>query len=47
MNNNLRLVVNNVNDKKVEDKHFFEKNELKISEHTKSNDIEKKLGIKI
>ena len=30
MNNNLRLVVNNVNDKKLEDKHFFEKNELKI-----------------
>ena len=30
MNNNLRLVVNNVNDKKFEDKHFFEKNELKI-----------------
>ena len=23
MNNNLRLVVNNVNDKKLEDKHFF------------------------
>ena len=30
MNNNLRLVINNVNDKKLEDKHFFEKNELKI-----------------
>ena len=30
MNNNLRLVVNNVNDKKLEDKHFFEKDELKI-----------------
>ena len=30
MNNNLRLVVNNVNDKKLEGKHFFEKNELKI-----------------
>ena len=30
MNNNLRLVVNNVKDKKLEDKHFFEKNELKI-----------------
>ena len=29
MNNNLRLVVNNVNSK-IEDKHFFEKNELKI-----------------
>ena len=30
MNNNLRLVVNNVNDKKLDDKHFFEKEELKI-----------------
>ena len=30
MNNNLRLVVNNINDKKLEDKHFFEKDELKI-----------------
>ena len=30
MNNNLRLVVNNINDKKLEDKYFFEKNELKI-----------------
>ena len=30
MNNNLRLVVNNIKDKKLEDKHFFEKNELKI-----------------
>ena len=30
MNNNLRLVVNNVNDKRLEDKHFFEKDELKI-----------------
>ena len=30
MNNNLRLVVNNVNEKKLEDKHFFEKDELKI-----------------
>ena len=30
MNNNLRLVINNVNDKKFEDKHFFEKDELKI-----------------
>ena len=29
MNNNLRLVVNNIN-KKLEDKHFFEKDELKI-----------------
>ena len=30
MNNNIRLVINNVNDKKLEDKHFFEKDELKI-----------------
>ena len=30
MNNNLRLIVNNVNSKRVEDKHFFEKDELKI-----------------
>ena len=30
MNNNLRLRVNNVNHKKLEDKHFFEKDELKI-----------------
>ena len=30
MNNNLRLVINNVSDKKLEDKHFFEKDELKI-----------------
>ena len=30
MNNNLRLVINNVNDKKLEDKYFFEKDELKI-----------------
>ena len=30
MNSNLRLVVNNINDKKLEDKHFFEKDELKI-----------------
>ena len=30
MNNNLRLIVNNVNDKKIEEKHFFEKTELKI-----------------
>ena len=29
MNNNLKLVINNVN-KKIDDKHFFEKNELKI-----------------
>ena len=30
MNNNLRLVVNNINNKKLEDKYFFEKDELKI-----------------
>ena len=30
MNNNLKLVINNVNDKKFDDKNFFEKNELKI-----------------
>ena len=30
MNNNLRLVINNINDKKLETKHFFEKDELKI-----------------
>jgi hypothetical protein len=30
MNNNLRLVINNVTDKKLEDRHFFEKDELKI-----------------
>ena len=30
MNNNLKLVVNNVNNKTLEDKHFFEKDELKI-----------------
>ena len=30
MNNNLRLVINNVNNKKLETKHFFEKDELKI-----------------
>ena len=29
MNNNLKLVINNVNNKKFEDKHFFEKEELK------------------
>tara|TARA_B100001063_G_C16328940_1_gene341179 strand:- start:114 stop:458 length:345 start_codon:yes stop_codon:yes gene_type:complete len=29
MNNNLRLVINNSN-KQIEDKHFFEKDELKI-----------------
>ena len=30
MNNNLRLVINNIKDKKLEEKHFFEKEELKI-----------------
>ncbi len=30
MNNNLRLIINNINDKKLEEKHFFEKSELKI-----------------
>ena len=30
MNNNLRLIINNANDKKLENKHFFEKDELKI-----------------
>ena len=30
MNNNLRLIINNSNDKIIEDKHFFEKNELQI-----------------
>ena len=30
MSNNLRLVINNVREKKIEDKQFFEKNELKI-----------------
>ena len=30
MSNNLKLVVNNTNDKKLEDRHFFEKDELKI-----------------
>tara|TARA_B100000963_G_scaffold325184_1_gene311235 strand:+ start:1628 stop:1969 length:342 start_codon:yes stop_codon:yes gene_type:complete len=30
MNNNLRLVINNVSNKKFEGKNFFEKNELKI-----------------
>ena len=30
MNKNLRLVINNGNNKKLEDKHFFEKDELKI-----------------
>ena len=30
MNKNLRLVINNVNEKNFEDRHFFEKDELKI-----------------
>ena len=30
MNNNLRLVINNVNNKNVDEKYFFEKDELKI-----------------
>ena len=30
MNNNLRLVVNNIDKKKMEDTHFFEKDELKV-----------------
>jgi len=30
MNNNLRLIINNVHDKNVDEKHFFEKYELKI-----------------
>ena len=30
MNDNLRLVVNNIYEKKLEEKHFFEKDELKI-----------------
>tara|TARA_Y100001970_G_scaffold189140_1_gene229993 strand:+ start:784 stop:1131 length:348 start_codon:yes stop_codon:yes gene_type:complete len=30
MNNNLKLVVNNIDKKKLEDNHFFEKDELKI-----------------
>ena len=30
MNNNLRLVINNIDKKKMEDNHFFEKDELKI-----------------
>ena len=30
MNNNIRLVINNIKDKKLEEKHFFEKEELKI-----------------
>jgi len=30
MNNNLRLIIDNVNKKNLEEKHFFEKDELKI-----------------
>ena len=30
MNNNLRLVINNINNKKAEDQNFFKKDELKI-----------------
>ena len=30
MNNNLRLIINNVNKKNIEEKNFFEKDELKI-----------------
>ena len=30
MNNNLRLIINNVNKKNIEERHFFEKDELKI-----------------
>ena len=30
MNNNLRLIINNVNNQHLEDKHFFKKEELKI-----------------
>ena len=30
MNKNLRLIINNSKNKKIEDKHFFEQNELKI-----------------
>ena len=30
MNKNLRLVINNVKDRQFEDKHCFEKDELKI-----------------
>ena len=30
MNNNLRLIINNVNKKNIEEKHFFEKDELKV-----------------
>ena len=30
MNNNIRLIINNVNSKKIENDHFFEGNELKV-----------------
>ena len=30
MNNNLKLVINNIKGKNLEEKHFFEKEELKI-----------------
>ena len=30
MNNNLRLIIDNVSKKNIEEKHFFEKDELKI-----------------
>ena len=30
MNNNLRLIIDNVSKKNIEEKHFFEKEELKI-----------------
>ena len=30
MNNNLKLIINNLKEKNIEDKHFFEKNELQI-----------------
>ena len=30
MNNNLRLVINNVHNKNIDEKYFFEKDELKI-----------------
>ena len=30
MNNNLRLIIDNVGKKNIEEKHFFEKDELKI-----------------
>ena len=30
MNNNLKLIINNIKEKRIEDKQFFEKNELQI-----------------